>query len=112
MDDDGVSVQLDERSAIERVDEQRLDPPEQRKKIVIADVAGRHEHQTFRQPNEEMAVEEVVILADHDAALLIGQACDLGVGGLVAISETDRVNDIVPELGEEFSQPERKVGVR
>ena len=58
-----------------------------------------------------MAVEEVVILADHGAALLIGQASDLGVGGRIAISKTDRVNDIVPEFGEEFSQPKRKLGV-
>ena len=68
---------------------------EQRKQVIVADVAGRHDQQAPGSSPQQVGVSEVAVLADHDPILLVREAVDLLIGRSVPLRQLGGVHGVV-----------------
>ena len=90
---------------LERLDEQRLNGFDEGDQVVVANVPGRHQQQSSRRTVQQVTIEEVVVLADHDAFVAISDPDDLGVRGPVSVSQFACMHYVVAQRGQAVSEP-------
>jgi len=111
VDDDSVTVHLHQHRALERVDNQRLDSAHECDEFVVSNISCRYEKKTLRRAVQQMAVEEVMVLRDHNTPIAIRDSGDLGVGRPIAVGKFTGMYDVVTKQDKCLSKPERQLSI-
>lgn len=94
-----------------RVDDQWFDRTDEGNEVVVSNVPGRDEEEPSGGAVQQMCVEEVAILRDHNTLIAVRGAADLGISGAVTVRKFARVDDIVTERRKRFRKSDRKLSV-
>ena len=79
VSDKHVSMQLDKRTTSEGSHDVTQPATDQRKQVVVADIAGDNEQQLRWRARHPVLVTEIGVLGHDDATLLVGERRDLRI---------------------------------
>ena len=89
-----VSIQFNKCSRIKHCPNPGQICLDERQQVVVCDVSGRDEKQTFRFSMEKKRVHEILVLSHHNAGFEVSDADYRRIGGSIPIREVESVNGV------------------